>query len=99
VHKIKPNQTPVHPDADVSAALLHTVGLIAAHTVHTMQTSQMQRVIRCEMAGRAKVGGCSLFGVVHWYIRVRWYVRVHWKITPRESRTLGGSDGGVNGTV
>ena len=32
--------------ADVSAALVHTVGLIAAHTVHTIQTSQQQRIIR-----------------------------------------------------
>ena len=31
---------------DVSAALVHTVGLIAAHTVHAIQTSQQQRIIR-----------------------------------------------------
>ena len=33
--------------ADVSAALVHTVGLIGAHTVHAVQTSQQQMIIRC----------------------------------------------------
>ncbi|GAX86343.1 hypothetical protein CEUSTIGMA_g13755.t1 [Chlamydomonas eustigma] len=30
----------------VCASLVHTIGLIAAHTLHTLQTSQEQRVIR-----------------------------------------------------
>jgi len=37
--------------SDVCAALVHTVGLIAAHTVHAVQTSQEQRVIRFDDIG------------------------------------------------
>lgn len=33
--------------ADVVAALLHTLGLLASHSIHTLHTSQQQRVIRC----------------------------------------------------
>ncbi len=32
--------------ADVSAALVHTVGLITAHVLHALQTSSERRVIR-----------------------------------------------------
>lgn len=32
--------------ADVNAALIHVVGLLAAHTLHVLQTSHAQRVVR-----------------------------------------------------
>lgn len=35
---------PTH--TDVNAALVHTVGLIAAHTLHTLHTSRQQLVVR-----------------------------------------------------
>ena len=41
----------VHPHAlphvaDVNAALVHTLGLIVAHTLHALQTTAEQRTIR-----------------------------------------------------
>lgn len=33
--------------ADVNAALVHTLGLLVAHTLHTLNAGQQQVVIRC----------------------------------------------------